>query len=69
MNEIIKDIPINKETGYIVHFGGGCMIGRCDKCKKDFSAEEVDFPGDKEQQKIPRTRIAIAFKSHKCKTV
>ena len=53
-----------KRNQITMYFGGGSLYLNCVKCHKEFAAEEVDFPGTPEQQKLPREKLRIKEKQH-----
>ena len=63
---IKNDIVLDKDKDFRIGFGGGCMILCCNKCKRDISAKEIDFPGTKEQQEPIRKMFEEKKKEHQC---
>lgn len=64
-----NDILLSKDNEFSVGFGGGCMILTCNKCNKDISAQEIGFPGTKEQQLPIIEKFEKIKKVHICKDV
>jgi hypothetical protein len=64
-----NDIKLNEDSDWVFSYGGGCIILTCKKCKKDVGAEEVSFPGTKEQQAEPRSKLEQKKHEHKCNPI
>lgn len=52
------------ETKITMHFGGGSLYLKCHECNKEIAAQEVDFPGTPEQQKVPREKLEASKIEH-----
>jgi len=52
------------EKQITMHFGGGALFLKCNKCGKEIAAESVDFPGTPQQQKEPREKLEKIKKKH-----